>query len=84
MNIHVYSGVEIEFDDIEIHRNENYGGATLATIDFLNNGTITEEESTDVKVKHIFNSKGLKTYGSNGVLLIAPSENTYYSIIHKC
>lgn len=48
INIHVYSGVEIEFDDIEIHRNENYGGTTLANINFADNGTFTEVSDTAV------------------------------------
>jgi len=77
----VYGGFELEIDNIRMVLSD----ADAFIINFADNGSFTDQSekpstSDAYDIKYIVDGEGLKTYGSNGVLKIAPSENMYYGI----
>ncbi len=77
----VYGGFELEIDNIRLVESN----VDAFVINFADNGTFTEESekpstSDAYEIKYVADNEGLKTYGSNGVLKIAPSNNMYYGI----
>ena len=73
------SGTLTDFSTLTVP--DSYSSYLTLTTDYPSNpsdSTAVTGDNYDIKL--IFSNIGIKTYGSNGVLLITPSENKYYNI----